>query len=117
MEIIEHSRANDKAGNQEENCGGEHASIGQVGEKERREKRNRKNEECAHLFTLYRQPGKHRPALLKEMQESDRPEKEKHVTKSTTSKPQEEFIEKKARPSRDKDTPPKPAPPKGLKER
>jgi hypothetical protein len=51
------------------------------------------------------------------MQESDRPEKEKHVTKSTTSKPQEEFIEKKARPSRDKDTPPKPAPPKGLKER
>jgi hypothetical protein len=44
------------------------------------------------------------------MEESDRPEKEKHVTKAVTSEPQEEFIEPKARPSRPKDEEPSPLP-------
>jgi hypothetical protein len=35
------------------------------------------------------------------MEESDRPEEKRHVTKAVTSEPQEEFIEPKARPSRD----------------
>jgi hypothetical protein len=42
------------------------------------------------------------------MGESDRPEKEKHVTKAVTSEPQEEFIEPEARPSQ----PQEPAPAK-----
>jgi hypothetical protein len=34
------------------------------------------------------------------MEESDRPEEEKHATKAVTSEPQEEFIEPVTRPSR-----------------
>ena len=41
------------------------------------------------------------------MEEPDRPEEEKHVTKAVTTEPQEEFIEPKARPSRpERDAPP-----------
>ena len=46
------------------------------------------------------------------MEESDRSEEDKHVTKAVTSEPQEEFIEPKARPSEDEseaDTPEKKA--------
>ncbi len=35
------------------------------------------------------------------MEEPDPPEEKKHVTKAVTSEPQEEFIEPKARPSKD----------------
>jgi len=41
----------------------------------------------------------------------------KHVTKSATSKPQEEFITQKARPSRAEHATPKAAPPKKAKKR
>jgi hypothetical protein len=54
---------------------------------------------------------------MEEMQKRESREKTKHVTKSTTSKPQEEFISEKARPSRDEHAVRKPAPPKGAKER
>jgi hypothetical protein len=44
------------------------------------------------------------------MEESDRPEKEKHVTKAVKSEPEEEFIEPKARPSRPEDEESNPLP-------
>jgi hypothetical protein len=117
LEIIEHSRPDDKASDEEKDRGREDATIREVGEKERREERDRKNEEPAHPFTLHGQPEKYPAALFKEMQKSDRPEKEKRVTKSATSKPEEEFIEQKGRPSRDEQAAPKPAPPKRPKAR
>lgn len=42
---------------------------------------------------------------------------EKHPTAATTSKPQEEFIEQKARPSEDVSEVPTEAPPKGSNEK
>ena len=48
----------------------------------------------------------------------NKPEKEeKHVTAATTDQPQEEFIEEKARPSRDEHAVPQEAPPKGPSEK
>jgi hypothetical protein len=46
-----------------------------------------------------------------------KPEEEKHPTASTTSQPQEEFIEQKARPSRDENEAAEEAPPKGADEK
>jgi hypothetical protein len=45
------------------------------------------------------------------MEEPDRPEEEKHVTKAVTTEPQEEFIEPNARPSRPEREPLPPEPP------
>lgn len=46
-----------------------------------------------------------------------KPKEEKHPTAATTSKPQEEFIEQKARPSEDESEVAQEAPPKGTEER